>query len=160
MASTLVTPDQQAVVSEIEIAAPPERVFQALTRSEQLMRWWTNEVCRAELWEFDARPGGRWRARMKSDTLVINGTNVFEANGEILEFDPPRLLVYSWVTNWSPPSTPQSVVRWELAAAGKGTKVKMTHSGLTPELAKDYRGGWPDVVVRLKNFAEKSEAKK
>ena len=154
MASTIVTPDQHAVVSEIEIAAPPERVFQALTRSDQLMRWWTNEVCQAELWELDGRPGGRWHARMKSETLVINGTSVFEANGEILEFDPPRLLVYTWITNWSPPATPPSVVRWELAPAGKGTKVKMTHSGLTPELAKDYSGGWPDVVARLKNFAE------
>ena len=30
MASMHITPDQDAVVSEIEIAAPPERVFRAL----------------------------------------------------------------------------------------------------------------------------------
>ena len=32
MATIIVTPDQDAVVSEIEIAAPPERVFKALSR--------------------------------------------------------------------------------------------------------------------------------
>ena len=160
MASTIVSPDQTAVVSEVEIAAPPERVFQALTQPDQLMRWWTSDICKAELWEFDARPGGRWSSRMRSDTLVINDTNVFEANGEILEFDPPRVLVYTWITNWFPPATPQSVVRWELTASGRGTKVKMTHSGLSAELAKDYSGGWPDVVARLKNFTEEPEFRK
>ena len=30
MAKTIITPDQDAVVSEIEIAAPPEHVFRAL----------------------------------------------------------------------------------------------------------------------------------
>jgi len=154
MATTIVTPAQDAVVSEIEIAAPPERVFQALTASDQLVRWWTNDICKAELWKMDARRGGRWHCRMRSETLSINGTSVFEANGEILEFDPPRLLVYSWLTNWAPPATPESVVRWELAASAGGTKVKMTHSGLSADLAKDYSNGWPDVVSRLKNFAE------
>jgi len=154
MSTAVVTPEQQAVVSEVEIAAPPERVFQALTHPDQLVRWWTSDVCKAELWEFEARPGGRWHSRMRSETLSINGTNVFEANGEILEIDPPRLLAYTWITNWSPPATPYSVVRWELLPSGSGTKVKMTHSGLTPELAKDYSGGWPDVVGHLKNFAE------
>jgi len=142
---------------KIPIAAPPERVFQALTRPEQLLRWWTNDVCKAELWQVDARRGGRWNCRMRSETLTINGTSVFEANGEILECDPPRLLVYSWITNWSPPDTQDSVVRWELTPAAGGTTVKMTHSGLTPELAKDYSHGWPDVVGRLHSFAEQSE---
>lgn len=35
MTTTIVTPDQDAVVSEIQIAAPPERVFKALTDAGQ-----------------------------------------------------------------------------------------------------------------------------
>jgi uncharacterized protein YndB with AHSA1/START domain len=155
VATTTITPDKNAVVSEIEIAAPPERVFQALTQSDQLMRWWTNDVCKAELWELDARPGGRWRCRQKSDTMSINGTNVFEVEGEILEIDPPRLLVYTWSTNWDSPSQSTSVVRWELTPSSAGTKVKMTHSGLTPESAQGYSDGWPGVVEMLKKFVEK-----
>jgi len=37
MASTIITPDQDAVVSEIHIAAPPDRVFQALIDPKQVM---------------------------------------------------------------------------------------------------------------------------
>ena len=35
-----ITPGQDAVVTEIEMAAPPERVFAALTDPAQLMLWW------------------------------------------------------------------------------------------------------------------------
>jgi hypothetical protein len=40
---------------------------------------------------------------------------------------------------------------------GKGTRVKVTHSGLAeePEARKDYSGGWPGVVEFLKIFVEK-----
>jgi hypothetical protein len=37
MARTVITPDKNAVVSEIEIAAPPQRVFQALIDRQQAM---------------------------------------------------------------------------------------------------------------------------
>lgn len=43
MASAVITPDDDAVVSEIHIAAPPERVFQALIDPQQVMQRWTNE---------------------------------------------------------------------------------------------------------------------
>jgi uncharacterized protein YndB with AHSA1/START domain len=36
MATIFVTPDQDAICSEIHIAAPPERIFQALTDPTQL----------------------------------------------------------------------------------------------------------------------------
>jgi uncharacterized protein YndB with AHSA1/START domain len=59
MATSIVTPDLDAIVSEIFVAAPAERVFQALTSSEQLMRWWGEESdCKTSLFEMDARQGG------------------------------------------------------------------------------------------------------
>ena len=61
MASTTITPDRDAVVSEIEITAPPERVFQALITREQAMQWGTNDAFEMTHWEMDARPGGKWR---------------------------------------------------------------------------------------------------
>ena len=35
MAKAMITPDQDAVISEVEIAAPLDRVFQALTMRAQ-----------------------------------------------------------------------------------------------------------------------------
>lgn len=159
MTNTIITPDQDAIISDIEIAAPPERVFQALTQADQLARWWTTAECPLDLWEMDARRGGRWRFKTKpsATTMIINGVNEFEATGEILEFDPPRLLVYTWLANWHDDKARRTVVRWELTPAGGGTKVKVTHSGLAQETVarKDYSGGWPGVVELLKKFVEK-----
>ena len=160
MRSTIITPDQDALISEIQIAAPPERVFEALTQSDQLARWWTTPECPLEFFEMDARRGGRWHFKTKpSATVTVNGVNEFEAIGEVLEFDPPRLLAYTWIANWHEDKLRRTVVRWELTPASGGTKVKVTHSGLAEEPAarKDYSGGWTGVVELLKKFVEKNK---
>jgi len=38
MTTTIVTPDQDTIVAEIQIAAPPERVFKAISDADQLQR--------------------------------------------------------------------------------------------------------------------------
>ena len=54
--------EQDAVVAEVDIAAPPERVFEALTEANQLFAWWSTEPSvELSLFEMDARGGGRWR---------------------------------------------------------------------------------------------------
>jgi len=156
MATTTVTPNQDAVVSEIEVAAPPERVFQALIDPQQVMQWWTNDQCRIKSFSFEPRPGGRWTYDTVNSKLDINGVHKFHCEGEVLEFDPPRLLAYTWVANWHEDKSRRTLVRWELTPQGKGTRVKVTHSGLAQEAAarKDYTGGWPGVIGLLKKFIE------
>lgn len=156
MPTTSITPDQDAVVSEIEIAAPADRVFQALTKSEELSIWFTNESCPVKSWQMDARPGGEYHYATQKETVVVNGISEFECSGEILEYDPPRLLVYSWIANWHDDTTRRTIVRWELTPTKTGTRVRVKHSGLAPEEAarKDYSGGWPGVLDMLKRFVE------
>ena len=160
MAKTIVTPDQDAVISEIEITAPPARVFQALSNSDQLIRWFTDASCPTKFWQMDARLGGSYSYEGEATNIVINGVNVFKCHGKILEFDPPRLLVYTWISNWHLDQKLETIVRWELTPTASGTHVKVTHSGLaTEEVArKDYSGGWTGVVAQLKQFAEQGEA--
>src|SRR5713101_5883419 len=43
MATTQITPDKNTVLAEIFIAAPPDRVFQALTDPKQMSQWWGPE---------------------------------------------------------------------------------------------------------------------
>jgi len=157
MADSVVTQDQDAVVTEVEIAAPPERVFQALVDPKQVMSWWTSDECRIESFAMETKPGGRWSYDTKQGKLKVNGVSKFHCDGEVLEFDPPRLLAYSWVANWHDDKTKRTVVRWELTPKAGGTHVKVTHSGLAtlPIARKDYSGGWVGVVEQLKNFVEK-----
>jgi uncharacterized protein YndB with AHSA1/START domain len=85
MSSAQITTGQDSIVTEIEVAAPPERVFTALTDPQQLMRWWRGE---------DPRVGGRLRFETADPTrkIIVNGISDFKANGEILEYDPPRVV--------------------------------------------------------------------
>lgn len=157
MASTIITPDQDAVVSEIHIAAPPERVFQALVDPKQVMSWWNSEQCPIESFAMEPKKGGRWTYDTKKGTLNVNGVTQFHCEGEVLEYDPPRRLAYSWVANWHDDKSRRTVVRWELTPKAGGTQLRITHSGLAQESAarKDYSGGWTGVVQQLKQFVEK-----
>ena len=60
MATTYITPTRDAVISEIFIAAPPERVFQALITREQALQWGSNHDFETTQWEMDPRRGGKW----------------------------------------------------------------------------------------------------
>jgi uncharacterized protein YndB with AHSA1/START domain len=125
-ATRQVTPDQDAIISEIDIAAPPDRVFRALIDPRQVLQWWGQEgVYRCTEFASDVRPGGQWR----SAGVGPDGGR-FEASGEYIEVDPPRLLI----------------------------ELPLSHSGLSahPELAQSYRG-WPRMLEWLKAFLERGE---
>jgi uncharacterized protein YndB with AHSA1/START domain len=156
MPTTSITPNHDVVVTEIDIAVPPARVFQALTDAGQLQRWFTDPASPVHTWEMDARLGGHYRYATEKGSVVVNNVSEFECHGEILECDPPRVLAYTWIANWHDDVSCRTVVRWELMPKSGGTHVKVTHSGLTdlPVARKDYTGGWPGVLESLKKFAE------
>src|ERR1700736_4164199 len=136
MANSIITPDQDAVVTEIQIAAPAERVFQALVDPKQVMSWWTSDECQIESFAMETKRGGRWTYDTKQGKLKVNGVSKFHCHDD---------------------KTKRPVVRWELTPKAGGTNVKVTHSGLAtlPIARKDYSGGWVGVVEQLKNFVEK-----
>ena len=157
---SIITPDQDAVVCEIEIAAPAERVWEALTKSDQLARWWhCEENFRAKSWDIDARDGGDWQCVTfdSSGKFVKPGISDFIMKGKILEFAPPRRLVMTWEANFHEVPCKRTLVVWELTPVGNGTRVKVTHSGLKALAIdrKDYAGGWPGVLEKLKNYVER-----
>jgi uncharacterized protein YndB with AHSA1/START domain len=154
---SVISPNLDAVVCEIDIATPPQRVFQALTDEAQLMRWFTDASCPVKFWKLDPRKGGQYHYHTAKGTHAVNGVTEFDCQGEILEFDPPRLLVYTWVGNWDNDKQLKTIVRYDLTPIPTGTHVKVTHSGLaTEEVSRnDYANGWPGVLSNLKNFVEK-----
>ena len=166
MATATITPDQNAVVAEIFIAAPPARVFQAISDPTQLPQWWGQaglyHVTKSAM---DVRPGGKWR----SDGVGADGAS-FYVEGEYLEVDPPRLLVHTWKGSYSGPL--QTVVRWELEPqtvhglhpsgpkkSGTGTLVRVRQEGFAGnmELAGSHGEGWKRVLGWLEAFIERPE---
>jgi uncharacterized protein YndB with AHSA1/START domain len=158
VATTSITLNKDAVVSEIHISAPPERVFKALTHPAEIMRWFNNSGCPAKFWKMNARPGGRYSYAPDPTSVASNGADAFHCHGEILEFDPPRVIAYTWISSWHEQPDRTTLVRWELTSVDDGTFVKMTHSGLADETVarEDYSNGWLGIVANLKKFAEQN----
>jgi len=158
--NAVVTPDQDAIIAEIDISAPLSRVFEALTDPDQLVRWFTDASCPVKSWQMDARLGGKYSYATEKANFDVNGVDEFKCHGEITEIDPPRLLVYTWSGNWHLDPARKTIVRWELTPTASGTHVKVTHSGLAEEPAAraDYSGGWPGVVEKLKAYAERDDS--
>jgi len=84
MPKAIVTPDLDAIISEIDISAPPSRVFEALTDPEQLMRWFTDASCPVKFWKMDARLGGSYSYATEKSNIVVNGVSEFKCRGEIM----------------------------------------------------------------------------
>jgi uncharacterized protein YndB with AHSA1/START domain len=166
MATATITPDQNAVIVEIVIAAPPARVFQAISDPAQVPKWWgQSDLYQVTKSTMDVRPGGKWR----SDGVGADGKS-FYVEGEYLEVDPPRLLVHTWISSYS--GTLKTVVRWELEPtdihglhssgprkAGTGTLVRVRQEGFAavPAQAVSHTDGWKRVLGWLEGFVEKGE---
>ena len=166
MATAAVTPDQNAVQAEIFVAAPPGRVFQAITDPAQTSRWWGQQgMYRITERIADLRPGGKF----SSVGVGADGTP-FRVDGEYLEVDPPRLLVHTWSASWTP--SLKTVVRWELEPhevhglqasgprkMGTGTIVRVLHTGFAGDTkaASDHGHGWTRVLGWMQAFVERGE---
>lgn len=144
--------DGDAIVGEIEIAAPPQGVFRALTDPDRLMSWWgSRDSYWVETWRSDLRVGGSWEARC----LSAKGTPS-RVHGVFLEIDPPRRLAYTWNPSWHDGET---TVLYELEPRGRrGTLVRVRHWGFGAALAArdDHLHGWPAVLGWLKAHTEAS----
>ena len=125
------TPDPETVETtvyeEVEIAAPPEEVFRALTDPRELEEWWgSDDTYRTRDWEGDAQPGGEWSVRT-TDADGNEGT----VEGEYLVVDPPRRLEYTWRTSrdhFAPTRVRFDLVPVEVDGVS-GTRVTVTHTG-------------------------------
>lgn len=134
----------KSIVVERLMAHPPEKVWQALTRSHLIEDW---------LMRNDFRPvvGHRFQFRA---TPVPGWSGV--TNCEVLEVDEPHRLTYSWGDGTESDSGLKTMVTWTLTATDGGTRVRMEHSGFRPQDERGYKGmggGWPGIVQRLERVA-------
>lgn len=166
MAVAQLTPDNDAVVVELFIAAPPARVFQAISDPKQTAQWWGQKgLYRLTETKADVRVGGKWL----SEGVGQDG-KPFRIEGEYLEIDPPRLLVHTWIPSYH--DIGKTTVRWELEPrdvhglhqqsphrVGTGTLVRVRHSGFAGniESCKAHGEGWKRVLGWVQVFVERGE---
>jgi len=130
------------ILACVDIGAPPERVFRALT-TEEVTKWWGSaEMYRTTGFKIDLRPGGEWR----SDGVGADG-EVFHVGGKVLELDPPRKLVQTWQPSWEADSAPTTLT-YLLEPIDGGTRVTLRHTGFgaRAESCASHGNGWSRVL--------------
>src|SRR5205807_6273948 len=135
-ALTMAIASSELVEREISIDAPPSVVFEFLTDPAKMVRWMGTEAV-LEPW-----PGGRY---------YVNPSGHEPASGEVLEIIPDRRLVFSW--GWEGGALPlppgQSTVEISLEPDGDGTRLRLTHRDLPPDLHSSHGVGWDYALPRL-----------
>jgi uncharacterized protein YndB with AHSA1/START domain len=121
MSDTL--PETRSVVIEREIAAPPEKLWRALTQPHLIAEW---------LMQNDFKPvaGHRFTLRRQPKPEV----NVV-IDCEVLEVEPHQTLTYTWQAFGL-----ESVVTWTLTPTPTGTRLTMVQTGFRPDQETAYRG--------------------
>jgi uncharacterized protein YndB with AHSA1/START domain len=121
----------------IRIEASQEAVFNLLSSQTQLARWQPMDF-------FEPRVGGTFKFA-KGEWIAM---------GEIVEFDPPRVVAFTW--DWqNAPLGARTIVKFELKKDGDGTLVHLTHTGfLDAERVGNHSEGWLYYLGRLKTLAE------
>jgi len=130
------------ILAHVEIAASPERVFQALA-SKEVCDWWVRPgVFNTTEWSADVRVGGRYRA-----AGIVRGAP-YAIEGEFLEIDPPNKLVMTW-HRAGMPGTP-TVLTYMLEKLDGGTRLTLHHTGfMTAENLTNVAAGWKASLDKL-----------
>lgn len=134
----------------INVAAPVEKVWAAITEADHLAKWFPQ---RAEL-----------------DEVAVGAVGEFEFDGygtfpvQIEELDPPRMIAYRWGNDDAAPVVPldparSTVFRFTLESINTGTRLTLVESGfdtLTDPAAsmKGNRGGWDSELDELVAYLE------
>jgi uncharacterized protein YndB with AHSA1/START domain len=135
-------------VFEIYIKTTPERLWEAITDSEQRQRYNFGVGV-----ESDWTPGSRYEA-------VHPGAGITIAQGENLEVDPPRRLVQSFNALWSDEVKAEATSRvtWEIEPVGDSCRLTVTHDQLRDGANAELYGGWPQILSGLKTLLETGES--
>lgn len=128
------------------IRTTPERLWSALTTDATFMRqYWFGVHCESQ-WT----AGSAWK--------MLTGNGQITDDGEIVEADPPRLLVIRWQHQSKPElkAEGESLCTMELLPIGPAVKLSITHS-IERDPSKfiaAVSGGWPKILSNLKSLLE------
>lgn len=137
------------IVVQRNFNAPVQKVWQAITSLEQMKRWYFNT-----LQAFEPVPG------FETQFDVHHEGKTFVHIWKVTEVIPMKKIAYEWKYGGYPGN---SLVSFELAAAGDTTSLTLTHSGIEsfmpvayPESAAiNFTEGWTAFIgTLLKDFVE------
>ena len=139
-----------AIVYTIYIAAPPEKVWQALTTAEFSRQYFSGFAIEADL-----KIGGTFIARAPDGSVHISG--------KVIECVPARKLTITFNVNWPAliEKLGPTLVTYEIEPAGDVVKLTLIQSHdrpLSDDILSGGRQGWPAILSSLKSLLETGQA--
>ena len=123
--------------------APREKVFQAWTDPEILMKWFGPKGVTTESARIDLKVGGKYQY-----TLKLPDGNLATHQGEYREIDPPNKLVFTGILDGQSCSGTdglyaETLVTIEFQDLGSSTRLTLTHEFFPNEESKEsHTMGW------------------
>jgi len=147
---TTITEVQTTQVYQVFIKATPEAIWDAITKPEFTSKYFFGSEI-----ESTFEPGARyvqWAPEREREWV----------EGEIVESDPPRRLVHTWLSLWDDDQGREqpSRVTWEIDAGDDGVSLlTVVHDRLedAPKTAASVSGGWMRILSGLKTLLETGE---
>src|SRR5580658_8851855 len=131
-------------VFEIYIRTTPERLWEAITDPEIRSKY-----------NFGAGVTSDWKPGSPY-VMAAPGAPGPLGEGEILEVDPPRRLVYTMIALWGEDvkSEGASRVTWEIEPVADSCRLTVIHDQLREGANDQLYGGWPMILSGLKTWLE------
>lgn len=145
--------DHQELSISLHIAAPPERVWTAMT--DEIEKWWCPAPWRAVVDHQDRRAGGRCE-------MTFHGPDgeTMPQNGIYLAYEPGRRFVTTDAVDGEfRPQGPFMVGIWEIEAEGAGTRYTArarhwTEDAMVQHRDMGFEAGWGAAAEQLKALCE------
>jgi uncharacterized protein YndB with AHSA1/START domain len=138
------------IIATAEVAATPERVFQALT-TDEVERWWGHpDYYRQKGWTADLRVQGQW-----SVTVVFKDGSTNGGSGEFAAIDPPHRLVMTRRFEKHPlQGTRETTITYRLDPIANGTRITVRDEGFLGRDEAAYQNAehWERVLGWLAEY--------
>ncbi len=128
-------------------AAPPDKVFEVLTRPELILKWWGHEGMSVEPDRLDFTRLGPW-----GSVLVASDGGRYKMTGQVTHIDPPRSVGFTWA--WHDDADRRGVESHVTLSVEPhpegGTLFRLSHVDLPDDAAvQTQTGGWTSCLRRL-----------
>lgn len=148
MIDTMTSADRELVITRV-FDAPRALVFKAWTDPRQAIRWWGPKHHPATHLEMDVRPGGAWRACLKS---TADGRELWH-HGVFREVVAPERLAFTFVWEEEGERGIENLVTATFAEQGGRTLMTFRHAPFQSAAERDgHREGWSSMFDRFDGY--------
>ncbi|MCJ8324552.1 MAG: SRPBCC domain-containing protein [Rhizobiales bacterium] len=145
--------DTGVLTLERTFQASPQKVFDFVTKKQNLLKWWGPIGCYVDENHLDFSKIGSYFFVM----VAPNGGRA-KVSGKVLAVNAPYMVEFDMSMPGDEQCLRMSVVKFEIAANEQGgTDFKLTQTGLTSEeITFNRSNGWMSTLTRLAALLEKN----